>query len=72
MSLGVQLNVPYEELQKIAENYKNDLERCKLAMLDFWLKNSDGSYKHIVASLYCIGYSNLAEKLQQNHRISGM
>ncbi len=72
VSLGLQLKVPYEELQKIAENFKNDLERCKLAMLDFWLKNSDGSYEHIVASLHSIGHSNLADKLQQDYKIPGM
>ncbi len=66
------LKVPIEELRKIKENFNNDLDRCKLALLDFWLNNSDGSYEHIVTALRSIGLSNLAEKLQQDYIIPGM
>ena len=40
-TLGVYLGVEYHTLKKIEKEHKNEIDRCKIDMLEAWLKNSE-------------------------------
>ena len=41
VELGLQLDVEYTFLQKFEKDFRDDIGRQMIAVIDFWLKNSD-------------------------------
>ena len=67
-SLGLQLKVPYKNLNIISSNHKGDTRRCMVEMIQCWLKNAlDAKWSTIVNALAKIGEKNLAHKMADSH-----
>ena len=67
-SLGVQLKVPYKNLQVISSDHRGDTRRCMVEMIQCWLKNSlDAKWSTIILALAKIEENNLARKIAINH-----
>ena len=67
--LGIQLDIEYCELQKIAEVHPT-VERCKYAMLQFWLdKDVQVSWETLLVSLGKMNLKRIAEKIKKEFKI---
>ena len=64
--LGAYLNVPVYQLNKIQSTHTQDgVERCKLAMLQYWLDNTmNASWKDIARALEQLNMLTLAARLK--------
>ena len=62
--LGLQLDVEYEELQKIEHKYRQDIEDCKKEMLNLWLKRKgkDATRRNIIEALKSINEHVVADR----------
>lgn len=68
LPLGVQLNVPYSDLQVISCNHRGDARRCMMEMIQSWLNNTlDPKWSTIVQALAKIGHKRLAHKIALNY-----
>ena len=61
--LGLQLDVEYEELQKIEHKYRQDVEDCKKEMLNLWLKRrgKDATRRNIIEALKSVNEPVVAD-----------
>ena len=67
--LGVELGVKHADLRKIESKFKDDIERCKVEMLQFWSNNcGDAPVTKLVTALENSGYRNLARQIQDNYK----
>lgn len=65
--LGLQLDVPDHELERIEQNYPRSAERKMSEVLKYWWRNCPTerrSWQTIAAALKNIGYKNLAKTLE--------
>lgn len=65
--LGLQLDVPGDELERIEQNYPRSAERKMSEVLKYWWRNCPTerrSWQTIAAALKNIGYKNLAKTLE--------
>ena len=67
--LGVWLGIDHAILTTIEKNHKNDSERCKMEMLELWLKKHDASRSEMIVALEGIDHRNLAKQLQKKYNI---
>ena len=69
LGLGIQLDIEYCELQKIAEVHPT-VERRKYAMLQFWLdKDVQVSWETLLVSLDQMNLKRVAEKIKKEYQI---
>ena len=64
--LGLQLEVPPDELERIEQNFPR-VDRRMLEVLNYWWRNCPierRSWQTIADALRLIGYRNLAEELE--------
>lgn len=70
--LGIQLDVPVNELSEIESNYPRDNSRCKSEMLTYWFNNAEEqSWVVIADALKRIDHRKLANEIQ-GHPSKGM
>lgn len=67
-SLGVQLEIKYEDLAKIEKDYGNNTKRCKTEVVQFWCRNSlDRTWDRLADAVSLMGdHENLAKTLRKN------
>ena len=70
--LGACLNVPVSQLNKIQSTHTQDgVERCKLAMLQYWLDtNMTASWRNIARALERMDMLTLAAKLKLKYLVT--
>lgn len=57
-----------EQLRKIEASHHGELERCKIEMLQYWLRNSNNtSWEDVVQALKKSNEQVLASRLQQQY-----
>jgi len=62
--LGLQLNIPEDNLNIIKQNNPNDTKACRREMFSAWLESDpDASYRQLVNALHTMGYHNIAKQL---------
>lgn len=62
--LGLQLNIPEDNLNIIKHNNPTDMKTCRREMFSAWLESDpDASYGQLVNALHTMGYHNVAEHL---------
>lgn len=67
-SLGVQLKVPFKDLQIISCDHRGDVRRCMMEMIQCWLNNTrDTKWCTIVHALAKIGNKSLAHEIALDH-----
>ena len=61
--LGMYLGIETYELEKIEENYPRDIERRKIEVINYWLRNSsDHSWEALASAAEKIGgHGNLVK-----------
>lgn len=66
-SLGVQLDVPTSEMQRLDSTHRGNLERCKLDTLQYWMRNSENvSWHYLAEALETMGgYANVMLSLRK-------
>ena len=70
--LGIKLGLKLYQLSQIEEK-TTDIERCKIEMLDLWLRRTPGaSWSHIVTALRDIEEVLTAERIQQKYGETGI
>ena len=67
--LGVWLGINHTVLTTIEKNYEHDGERCKIEMLEHWLKNFNASWSEMISALEAIDRRNLAIQLREKYNI---
>ncbi len=72
---GIILKIPYPEMKRIEAQYRGDIEKCKLEVLQFWLQMNSGSSPkkmacYLVLSLRISNYNKLADAMQNKYGIS--
>ena len=67
--LGVYLNVPVNQLNKIESTHTQDgVERCKLEMLQYWLNTTmTASWKDVTRALEQLDMLTLAAKVKSKY-----
>ena len=65
--LGVQLELTLDTLKTIESNYPHDAKRCKIEVLDWWLRNApETSWEKLAQALEAMGgYASLTEELRK-------
>ena len=65
---GVCLGVPVAELQKIEASHHGEVERCKIEMLQYWLRNSQNtSWEDVLHALELSNEHLLASRLKRQY-----
>ena len=61
--LGLQLKVEHHTLDKIEQNYYDNVHRCRIEMFSEWIKSVDNpTYKKLIEALVVIGEKMLAQE----------
>ena len=65
-SLGVQLGVGLEKLREIEKDHRQDAQRCKTEVLDWWLQNApEISWNKLAQALEAMGgHATLVQNLK--------
>ena len=66
MELGVYLDVPTGDLQRISNDY-TDLEECMIEMLTVWCDREIPSWKRLIRALIQIDKSSLAVRIANKY-----
>ena len=71
--LGVQLGIKTAKLREIETDHPRDVQRCKLEVLDWWLRNMPQvSWEKLANALHKIGgYDALAQRLKKKMPLNG-
>ena len=66
-SLGIQLGLTPGTLSSIESNHPHDADRCKIDVLDWWLRNEqDGTWEKLAQALEAMrGHDVLVQKLRE-------
>ena len=63
--LGVALGIPAHKLDSTDQNYRGDSNRCKMGMLDIWLRTDlNASWEKLADALVAQGYDKVADKVR--------
>lgn len=65
--LGIHLGVPLSDLQKIRQQYSENVDQCKTEMLITYSKRSEPSWADIVEALRKCGERALAARLARRY-----
>lgn len=67
-SLGIQLGLAPGTLNNIEGNHPRDADRCKIDVLDWWLRNEqDATWEKLAHALEAMrGHDVLVQKLREN------
>ena len=63
MVLGVELEMDYALLDDIDRDKGGDVEKCKMAMLNSWLRSGRATKSSLVEALGMIGEDDIAAKI---------
>ena len=67
--LGIQLDIDYRELQKLAKNHSTIVER-KFAMLQFWLEqDKNASWEKLLVALSEMNLNRIAEEIKRKYQM---
>ena len=69
-SLGVQLGIETGDLKYIERDYTGDLERCKIEVIEFWLRNyyPEATWNKLAQAVEDMGgHPKVVETLRANH-----
>ena len=66
--LGLNLNIPKHELDKIERDYRGN-DRQRLEMLDLWLRRTpNATWRDVVSALQQMEENTLAESIRQKYK----
>ena len=72
LPLGLKLGLFYHTLQRIELENVNNIEKCRIAMLDAWLQKQDGvgskggpTYRQLIGALRSIREDPIADKMEE-------
>ena len=63
MVLGVELEMDYSLLDDIDRDKGGDVEKCKMAMLNAWLRSGRATKSSLIEALGMIGENDTAAKI---------
>ena len=67
--LGIQLDIKYHELKKFASEHQGT-EKCKRAMLQFWLDHeTEASWDKVISALYYMKLNRVAEEVKRKYQM---
>ena len=67
--LGISLGLKPHNLKKIESQYRGNIERCKIEMLEFWKKkDKKASLQKLTDALEKIDHHILAMRLRERHK----
>ena len=68
-SLAIQLEIPTSHLQHIEKNYGSNAGRCKIEVIDFWLRNvKKFAWSKLARAVKGMGgHAKVVETLEANH-----
>ena len=67
-SLGIHLEIKPTELEEIQRNFPRDCNRCKIEMLNFWLKScSQPTWEKVAQAALDAKEENVAKAIRQKH-----
>lgn len=62
------MKVPYKNLQVVSCNYRGNVKRCMMEMIQCWLNNTpDAKWSTVVQALAKLGNRRLANKIAQDY-----
>ena len=69
-SLGIQLDIDSSALKRLEINYAGDTERCKIEIIDFWLRHDpEPTWSKLARAVEDMGgYAKVVETLRANHK----
>ena len=68
--LGIQLDIDYHELKKLAKVHST-VEECKYAMLQFWLdSDTQASWEKVISALSEMKLNRVAEEIKKKYQMS--
>ena len=63
--LGVALGIPAYKLDSINQNHRGDVSRCKMGMLDIWLRSDlEASWEKLAKALVTQDSDTVADKIR--------
>lgn len=64
--LGLELGILYNDIKRIEQEYRGNLEKCLKELLSIWLKRADPkpTWKTLIKALNTVGFGQLAEELE--------
>ena len=67
--LGIQLEIPTSHLQHTEKNYGSNAERCKIEVIDFWLRNVQNfTWNKLAQAIEGMGgHANVVQTLKAKH-----
>ena len=68
--LGIKLGVPPNTMETIQYDHRNDVEACKMKMVQQWLKLPRPLWCFLVEALNEIGLKKIADKISENYSTS--
>ena len=68
-SLGIQLGIGTFDLKRLEMNYGGDTERCKIEVIDFWLRHDpEATWNKLARAVGDMGgHAKVVETLRANH-----
>lgn len=68
-SLGVQLEIETSHLNHIEEKHGNDTERCRIEVINYWLRNDrEPTLKNLAKAVEDMGgHTKVVQTLRANH-----
>ena len=68
-TLGIFLEVNYEQLKTIESNYHGNLNRCRQEMLNIWIRSGNATWSTLVNVLYSddVKEKAVAEEIEKKY-----
>ena len=68
-SLGIQLDISISYLDQIEKNYGGDTERCRIEVINFWLRNVQKfTWNKLARAVEGVGgHAKVVQTLKANH-----
>ena len=63
--LGIKLGLQPSHLRQIEQHFSRDIDRCKIEMVDSWLRNTlEASWRHVMTALREMGEMTTADRIE--------
>ena len=68
-TLGLYLQLAYEELETIEKNYPGDMKRCRQKMLNSWISSGNATWSVLGKVLRKMNEGAVAEKIEEMYLV---
>ena len=68
--LGLALKIKQPKIDEIRINRREQVETCRLDLINEWLRSGHATWEEMCKALYKIDHQNLAKKIADNHRVT--